>query len=187
MRVYSKKVSRVAVGKTFDEAALQRLLELAGRAKSEGTKLQPADRLELRELKARQQAAKAAATLAKIEVGRRKSDDRTKYELGTLMAMAGLANWAPDTLLGGLLDLATADELRKAEYTKLGIHFWKQKQRVAVRVRIRFLDDPGEAVKTYLHDRGFTWNAEVSAWDGLGDPEEFESEAELAAAVVERI
>jgi hypothetical protein len=177
-------------GRVFGEAELARLKVLAGRVKADG-KLEAGERLELRELKARRQAAEAAVELAKIAARKRKAEDRRKYELGGLVAKAGLADWSAAELLGGLRVMVRANPQMRAVWARETVEREQTEAeaaaRAAVTLRVRFAEDPGEAMRTALHRRGFVFDSGARAWSGKGDPAEIEAEAALAGGTVERI
>jgi hypothetical protein len=97
----------------FDEAALKRTQELTSKAKA-GTKLSPAESLELKELKLLKAAAEIAKGRAEIAVAKRKIEDREKYRIGGLALAAGLNTWSDSALKVAFADLA-------AQATKPGI------------------------------------------------------------------
>lgn len=176
-------------GRVFGEAELARLRELAGRVKGDG-KLGAEERLELRELKARRQATEAAVELAKIAARKRKAEDRRKYALGGLVVKAGLADWPEAELLGGFRAMAAIGAERRAIWARETAERERTEAEAAakarVALRIRFAEDPGEAVRTALHRRGFTFDPAVKAWFGKGDPAEIKAEAALAGGQVEQ-
>ncbi len=89
----------------FDEAALKRTQELINKARA-GTKLSPAEALELKELKLLKAAAEIAKGRAAIAVAKRKIEDREKYRIGGLALAAGLNTWSDSALKAAFADLA---------------------------------------------------------------------------------
>ena len=180
----------MAAGRVFGEAELARLKVLAGRVKAD-EKLGSEERSELRELKARRQAAVAAVELAKVAARRRKGEDRRKYELGGLVVKAGLADWSAAELLGGLRAMAQATPGRRAIWAQETAERERAEAEAAakerVALRVRFGEDPGEAVRTALRRRNFVFDPATKFWFGRGIPAEIEADAALAGGQVERI
>lgn len=177
-------------GRVFGEAELARLKALAGRVKAD-EKLGSEERLELRELKARRQAAEAAAELAKIAARKRKKEDRRTYELGRLVVKAGLADWPVAELLGGFRAMAGIGAKQRAIWAQATAERERAEAEAAARalvaLRVSFADDPGEAVRTALHRRGFTFDPVTKSWSGKGNPAEIKAEAALAGGQVEPV
>ena len=84
-------------------------------------------------------------------------------------------------MLAALADTARAELGAKGKQASVA----EAAKTVLVPLRVSFGEAPDEAVLTALKKRGFKWNAAAKAWDGIGEPADIQSEAELGGGLVE--
>ena len=171
------------------ELARLEVLTKRQRLAKEGTaeKLLPAERLELRELRARKGASVWVSELAKVEARKRRNENRAKYHHGGLLAKAGISTWSDDELVGGFLAMAAVSPAQRARFEEQGRRFNSKPKEQPVRLRVTFPEQPESAMLIGLRKRKFQFDPVAVCWTGTGLLSEIQAEAALSGGTVEVI
>jgi conjugative transfer protein TraD len=112
---------------------------------------------------------------AKIAGRERKAENHRKFVFGGLVLKAGLGEWPPETVLGGLLALRQAAEKspdQMAAWAKAGIAEIGELPGPAGKIVIvRFPEEPSRELRQRLRSAGLRWNRIALQWEAIADPD----------------
>lgn len=126
---------------------------------------------------------------AKLATRQRKAENHQKFLLGGLVLKAGIGQWPPETLLGGLLTLRQAAERspdHMAAWAKAGIaEFGEPPLSAGKPVIVRFAAEPPKELRQKLRSAGLRWNRIALQWEAIADPDAIRTLIDGSGATLE--